>query len=463
MTVSLTHPVPGDGIVNSGDYAAQHVLTGTADTLLSFNSSGAAEDLTPAEALTLLGLSGTGGAALIGKSGTGTVQSALSELSGISHGIVASGSVNGHVGERRFIGALGGGTVYYGDVRRVYVEGARNVAEVRNNYTGINLDSTVDVTTAVLSHNYVWKTSTGNVTNLRGYEMHVRHDGTGTISVAKHFNLVSITLGASASLTQVEGYASNEIGHNTKVNRAYDFYAPDGSQCVTKRVSFYSELSSHANKFAFLGAGTAQSAFGGYVAVGKASAPSNPLDVYAANPTTFVGKLDNAHATTPYGLNIVFSGGAPNNTTVDFMRFDDTSGTKLRAYSNGGGFGLGAWVFNGITSSGGGIGYSSGAGGSVTQTTSKTTGVTLNKACGRITTAATSIPATSGLSFTLTNSTIGQYDVVMFSLASGNTNYEVSADIMANGSCRVTVWNRSAAALAEAITINFTVIKGVIA
>ncbi len=40
-------------------------------------------------------------------------------------------------------------------------------------------------------------------------------------------------------------------------------------------------------------------------------------------------------SSTPYGLRINFSGGAPNNTTNYFINASDTSGTKFQVYSNG--------------------------------------------------------------------------------------------------------------------------------
>lgn len=111
------------------------------------------------------------------------------------------------------------------------------------------------------------------------------------------------------------------------------------------------------------------------------------------------------------------------------------------------------------------VGYSTGTGGTVTQITSKSTGVTLNKRCGQITMNAAALAAAAEVSFTLTNSTVAATDVVMVSIASGATAgaYSVQCDATAAGSCRISVGNRSTGSLSEAIVLNFVVIKAVAA
>ena len=111
------------------------------------------------------------------------------------------------------------------------------------------------------------------------------------------------------------------------------------------------------------------------------------------------------------------------------------------------------------------VGYSTGTGGTVSQATDKSTGVTLNKRCGQITMNAASLAAAAEVSFTLTNSAIAATDVVMVSIASGATAgaYSVQCDATAAGSCRISVGNRNAGSLGEAIVLNFVVIKSVAA
>jgi hypothetical protein len=118
-----------------------------------------------------------------------------------------------------------------------------------------------------------------------------------------------------------------------------------------------------------------------------------------------------------------------------------------------------------LGSVGAAVGYSTGTGGTVTQATDKSTGVTLNKRCGQITMNAAALAAAAEVSFTLTNSVIAATDVVMVSIASGATAgaYSVQCDATAAGSCRISVGNRNAGSLSEAIVLNFVVIKAVAA
>lgn len=111
------------------------------------------------------------------------------------------------------------------------------------------------------------------------------------------------------------------------------------------------------------------------------------------------------------------------------------------------------------------VGYETGVGGTVTQATSKSTGVTLNKAAGRITLNAASLAAGAAVAFTLTNSEIAADDIVLVTIKSGATaaGYDVQVEATAAGSCSISIRNRSGGALAEAVVLNFAVIKSVAA
>ena len=114
----------------------------------------------------------------------------------------------------------------------------------------------------------------------------------------------------------------------------------------------------------------------------------------------------------------------------------------------------------------GGFGYSSGAGGSVTQATNRTTGVTINNVCGSITTHNASLAAEAAATFTVTNSVVEIGDVVIVSIRSGSNGGNTVAYVstVANGSFAITVANNNAdAGTAEtgAIVINFAVFKAV--
>ena len=82
----------------------------------------------------------------------------------------------------------------------------------------------------------------------------------------------------------------------------------------------------------------------------------------------------------------------------------------------------------------GGIGYAAGQGGTVTQATSKATGVTLSALCGQITLNAASLAANTVVSFTFTNSQIAATDVIRINIAGGVAtpgSYIVQAEAIA--------------------------------
>jgi hypothetical protein len=111
----------------------------------------------------------------------------------------------------------------------------------------------------------------------------------------------------------------------------------------------------------------------------------------------------------------------------------------------------------------GGIGYGTGSGGAVTQATSKSTGVTLNKSNGAITMHNASLAATTSVSFTFSNSLIVATDCVVISIKSGATQgaYLAQVDTVTAGACVITLRNYTGGALAEAVVLNFAVIKAV--
>lgn len=111
-----------------------------------------------------------------------------------------------------------------------------------------------------------------------------------------------------------------------------------------------------------------------------------------------------------------------------------------------------------------GVGYATGAGGTVTQITNRSTGVTLNKVTGQITTDATSLAAGAEATFTVTNSAVAATDVVVVCAASGQTS-ATSVPVVtavAAGSFDITLTNLNAStADTGAMVINFCVIKSV--
>ena len=119
------------------------------------------------------------------------------------------------------------------------------------------------------------------------------------------------------------------------------------------------------------------------------------------------------------------------------------------------------------------LGYGgAGTGGTVTQSTSRTTGVTLDKLTGEIVLVAGTISGHDADDFTLTNSTIEANDVVVVCIKSGcaagtRKYYQVHVVAVAAGSCVISVGNIDNATIPATGTdspiIQFTVIKGAVA
>jgi hypothetical protein len=119
-------------------------------------------------------------------------------------------------------------------------------------------------------------------------------------------------------------------------------------------------------------------------------------------------------------------------------------------------------VTGAVTSSGtAGVGYATGAGGTVTQATSRTTGVTLNKTAGAIT-LFSAAGTTTAASFTVTNSTVAATDVIILNQKSGTDLYDLMVTAVAAGSFRIT-FRTTSGTTTETPVFNFAVIKAVAA
>lgn len=117
---------------------------------------------------------------------------------------------------------------------------------------------------------------------------------------------------------------------------------------------------------------------------------------------------------------------------------------------------------NGLVNGTGKLGYVTGAGGDVTQLTSKSTGVTLDKACGKITLNGAALAGNTVVSFVLTNDRIEAGDILILNHTSVGTfgAYTFNARAAA-GSTTIDVRNATNGSLSEAIVISFAVIKAV--
>ena len=118
---------------------------------------------------------------------------------------------------------------------------------------------------------------------------------------------------------------------------------------------------------------------------------------------------------------------------------------------------------NVLVTGSGGLGYGTGSGGTVTQLTSKSTAITLNKPCGKIIMNNAALAAGAIVSFTLNNSLLTASDTVLVCGEGYGWNYSVEATSISGGTCTIRVTNISTSTLSEGLVINFAVIKGAIA
>jgi hypothetical protein len=116
----------------------------------------------------------------------------------------------------------------------------------------------------------------------------------------------------------------------------------------------------------------------------------------------------------------------------------------------------GAITTNSTTS---GIGYATGAGSTVTQATSRSQPVTINRLCGSIT-MVSAAGQTTAVTFTVNNSTVAATDVIIVNQRSGTNTYDLLVTAVAAGSFNITFRSTGGTAT-DAPVINFAVIKSV--
>lgn len=196
--------------------------------------------------------------------------------------------------------------------------------------------------------------------------------------------------------------------------------------------------------------------------------------------------------TTAQGSSITFTVtpiGSPASSRVDVATISVANGVSATKFTtagtlsvtgnaNVGNIGAAAGVFTAnitagnILSSGtitsnsatAGVGYRTGAGGTVTQLTDKTTAVTLNKVTGEITMNNAQLGGDATVSFTLNNSTIANTDVIIINQVSTANRGEYAFNGSCNtGNATISVHNMTNTNRSDAIVLRYAVIKAAIA
>ena len=108
------------------------------------------------------------------------------------------------------------------------------------------------------------------------------------------------------------------------------------------------------------------------------------------------------------------------------------------------------------------IGYTAAAQGTVTQATSKSTAVTLNKPAGRITMNNAALAGNTAVTFNLNNNLISVNDIVILTVSAGSiadaTTYTAYVSSLTAGVAAITLRNLTGTSQSEAVVINFAII-----
>jgi len=277
------------------------------------------------------------------------------------------------------------------------------------------------------ANNYLAGSLGIGTTTLTGYGLRVSKALTGAVSsaeiaaaytvqsdvtsVAKSFQSVISTQAASFTLSTACHFIANDlnIGAGSAVTDHYGFLASlNLGSVATNNYGFFSELASGTGNWNFYADGTANNAFRGNTRFGGLTAPVATVDV---------------------------TGSVAATTSI---------------------------LSSGATS---GVGYTTGAGGAVTQATGgadpRTNGVTLNKTTGAIT-LVSAAGSTTYKSFTVTNSAVAATDVVIVNQKSGTDKYIILVTNVAAGSFQIT-FATTGGTTTEQPVFNFAVIKAVAA
>lgn len=118
---------------------------------------------------------------------------------------------------------------------------------------------------------------------------------------------------------------------------------------------------------------------------------------------------------------------------------------------------------NVLVTSPAGLGYGTGSGSTVTQATSKSTAVTLNKPTGQITMNGAALAAGASVLFIINNSIVSSLDTV---IATGTNQiidtsyYRIEPIYVSAGTIAIRVTNVTAGSRSETVQINFAIIRG---
>ena len=150
----------------------------------------------------------------------------------------------------------------------------------------------------------------------------------------------------------------------------------------------------------------------------QSSGGSANFNFCLVSTNTTTGRISGLREGASFATSLIFSTAAPLGTVTEALRIDSGQNVLLRGL--------------------GGLGYGTGSGGAVTQATSRTTGVTLNKTNGAITLVSAAGLATYQ-SFTVTNSTVAATDTIIVNQKSGTDKNIIFVTNVAAGSFEISL------------------------
>jgi len=268
---------------------------------------------------------------------------------------------------------------------------------------------------------------------------------TGTATAAK-----LIPTGSSVTGNGLYLPAANSVGLSTNGTNAVYIDSSQNVGIGTSSPSTYGKFvvsgSNNSGVATFIGNASLTGSAPTYQ--GSIRLIDNPSSATAAN-----GGIEFLTSTFGSGYGFKIASVDSSGVSLTFaIRQNSASWTEAMRIDNAG---------NVLVTSAAGLGYGTGSGGTVTQATSKSTTVTLNKPTGKITTTADALASNTTVAFTFNNSLIAATDNVVFTFADGNGyQYLVWAYNMLAGSCTVALRNITAGSLSQALPINFAIIKG---
>ena len=173
------------------------------------------------------------------------------------------------------------------------------------------------------------------------------------------------------------------------------------------------------------------SGYGGFQARGSGT---NPAYMFFSNATN----AERGRISVDNNATIAFS---TNAAATERLQIRNDSATVIAVNSNG-------------------LGYGSGSGSSITQTTSKSNPVTINKPTGRITLNSAALAANTTVSFTVNCTQCDANDIPVVAIQSNSAAYTLTVSNVNSGSFVINVRNITAGSLSEGFLINYAIIKG---